>query len=78
MRATFEPETDMAYIYLTNPGDDHRVAHTTPLVVDLRTDMRRLVNLDFDNDGLLIGIEVEGARSALPPSLLKLTSRAGG
>jgi uncharacterized protein YuzE len=58
MNITFEPRTDMAYVYLTDIGDARGVDHTEPL------------NLDFDADGRLIGIEVDGAANALPLSLL--------
>ena len=70
MRATFEPEIDMANIYLTEPNGAQAVAQTEPLLVDLRSGARRLINLDFDNGGRLIGIEIVGAADALPKSLL--------
>jgi uncharacterized protein YuzE len=70
MYATFEHDTDMAYIYLTNAQDARTVAHTEPLVIDLPIGHRRLINLDFDEEGRLLGIEVDGARTALPKSLL--------
>ena len=67
--ATFEHDTDMAYIYLTGQ-DARKVAHVEPLIIDLPTGQRRLINLDFDEEGRLLGIEVNGARTALPRSLL--------
>jgi uncharacterized protein YuzE len=73
MDVTFELRTDTAYIYLTNRQDSRRVAHTEPLIIDLPTGRRRLINLDFDEEGRLLGIEIEGARAALPKSLLAET-----
>ena len=68
--ATFEHETDMAYIYLTGSQDARRVATSEPLIIDLATGQRRLINLDFDEEGRLLGIEIDGARTTLPKSLL--------
>jgi len=70
MRVTFDPEIDMAYIYLTGPNEAQSVDHTEPLIVDLRPGLRRLINLDFDSHGRLLGIEIAGAAAALPRSLL--------
>ena len=56
MHATFSPRVDMAYVYLTDDSDARTVDHTEPLIVDLPRGSRRLINLDFDADGRLIGI----------------------
>lgn len=69
MRVTFEPRTDMAYVYLTELGEPQIVAQTEPLIIELRTGSRRLINLDFDSSGRLLGIEIDGAAAALPASL---------
>jgi uncharacterized protein YuzE len=78
MDATFEPRTDMAYVYLTDDNDARVVDHTEPLIVDLPRGSRRLINLDFDADGRLIGIEVDGAANALPLSLLARAAKPPG
>ena len=70
MHAAFSSRVDMAYVYLTDDRDARTVDHTEPLIVDLPRGSRRLINLDFDADGRLIGIEVDGAEHALPASLL--------
>lgn len=68
MRITYDSDIDMAYIYLVEiPAGG--VGETEALVVDLRTGTR-LVNLDFDHSGRLVGIEVDGARGTLPAELL--------
>jgi len=75
MRVTFDPEIDMAYIYLHESHEGHTVARTEPLIVDLRNGSRRLINLDFDSGGRLLGIEIDGAAAALPRSLLKAAEK---
>jgi uncharacterized protein YuzE len=77
MRTTFSPDDNTAYIYLTTPGDGHTVSHTEPLIVDLPSGSRALVNLDFDAQGHLIGIEVEGATATLPQNVLDAAERPG-
>ena len=68
VRLTYDSDTDMGYLYLQEipPGG---VEHTEALVVDTAGG-RRLINLDFDASGTLIGIEFDGARAALPAALL--------
>ena len=78
MRVTFEPRTDMAYVYLTELGEPQTVAQTEPLIIELRTGSRRLINLDFDSSGRLLGIEIDGAAAALPPSLLAAAEKPRG
>jgi uncharacterized protein YuzE len=77
MRATFSPDIDMAYLYLTEMGDGHFVGHTAPLIVDLPGGSRALINLDFDAAGRLLGIEVHGATASLPTAVLDGADRPG-
>jgi uncharacterized protein YuzE len=71
MRVRYDPEADAAYIYLREiePGgvDDTYMADP-----EVATDM---INLDFDRDGRLIGIEVLSASRQLPPELIARRSR---
>jgi uncharacterized protein YuzE len=76
MRASFSTAIDMAYIYLTAVGDAHSVKHTEPLIIDLPGGSQWL-NLDFDAEGRLLGIEVARAATALPGSLLEAADRPG-
>jgi uncharacterized protein YuzE len=78
MHATFSPGIDMAYVYLTDASETRAVHHTEPLIVDLPRGPRRLINLDFDAAGRLLGIEVEGAKHTLPASLLAGAERPRG
>jgi uncharacterized protein YuzE len=63
---TYDETVDAAYIYLVEI-DSGRVATTVP--GDPRSDAFG-VNLDFDNEGRLVGVEVESASSMLPPPFL--------
>ena len=67
MRVTYDKSTDAAYIYLTDNIGAGGVAKTyccDPLEVNGQ------INLDFDHEGRLVGIEVLGASRRLPLSVL--------
>jgi uncharacterized protein YuzE len=65
MRVTYDAAVDAAYIYLqTSPGES---AYTYQAEPEIPTDM---INLDFDHDGRLIGIEVLSASRHLPADVL--------
>ena len=66
MYVTYDPDVDAAYIHLRilRPGD---ATYTYPAQPEINTDM---INLDFDKDARLIGIEVLSASQHLPPELL--------
>jgi uncharacterized protein YuzE len=60
----------MGYVYLADHIPTGGVDHTEPLVIDLPRGVRHLINLDFDVDGRLLGIEVDGASHILPAAVL--------
>ena len=62
-RITLDPETEYAYIYLTEPHPG--IASKTVLLdpADDEPDAMRSLALDFDRDGRLVGIEVFGPAS---------------
>jgi uncharacterized protein YuzE len=66
MRIRYDEGADAAYIYLVEiaPGG---VATTYPLVP---FEAGAMINLDYDAEGRLLGIEVMDARSVLPVELL--------
>jgi uncharacterized protein YuzE len=67
MRMTYDPAANAAYLYLAPDGDEFRSARTyacDPVEVG------GMINLDFDSNGRLIGLEVLGARSKLTEHLL--------
>jgi uncharacterized protein YuzE len=68
VRVTYEYDTDMGYIYLAEIPDGG-VSHTEPLIIDTPAGIR-LINLDFDAGGALVGIEFEGASGVMPSRLI--------
>ena len=70
MELEYDPEADAAYIRLAGHIGAGGVAKTypcDPLEVD------GMINLDFDAQGRLVGIEVLGASKKLPPEALTHT-----
>lgn len=67
MIVTFDPSADAAYIQLAPRIDAGGVSRTYPCDP---LEVEGMINLDFDADGRLIGIEVLGATSKSPPELL--------
>jgi uncharacterized protein YuzE len=63
MKITYDESVDAAYLYLTE-GSQFRVSSTVA-ILDPHS-----INLDFDDDGKLIGIEFLGASSVLPKAVL--------
>ncbi len=70
MKVEYDKSSDSAYIYLCEigPGEVSSTYPCNPLEV------HGMINLDFDKDGLLIGIEVIDASKKLPPSILESAS----
>jgi uncharacterized protein YuzE len=63
---TYDSEADAAYIYLEHPISPG----TAEKVATFDTD-RGMVNLDTNPDGQILGLEILGARTHLPPALLR-------
>lgn len=68
MRVTYDADADAAYIYLVAEIPAGGVVRTVP--VDPR-EINGMINLDFDADGLLVGIEVLDASRFISPELLR-------
>ncbi|MBM4116986.1 DUF2283 domain-containing protein [bacterium] len=68
MRITYDPKTDAAYIYLEDKIGPSGVARTYPC--DPKG-VNGQINLDFDSEGRLLGIEILDARRKLPEDLLR-------
>jgi uncharacterized protein YuzE len=73
MRLEYDPQIDAAYIYLRPAGASSEVAKTVP--VDPR-EIEGEINLDFDRDGHLVGIEIQAASRFLDAALLSGTGGA--
>lgn len=67
MRITYDRDADAAYIYLVDEIVIGGVARTVPVEA---LAAEAMINLDFDADGRLLGIEVLDASRKLPASLL--------
>lgn len=68
MKVSYDPQVDAAYIYIADEINQGGVARTYPC------DPREVggeINLDFDSNGRLIGIEVLDASRMLPEALLQ-------
>ena len=72
MRITYDERVDAAYLYLKNEIPPGGVARTYPCDP---VEVRGMINLDFDADGFLLGIEVMDASKTLPPELLSEATR---
>jgi uncharacterized protein YuzE len=69
---TYDAVANAAYIHLTRAGEhpqSARVYPCDPVAVN------GMINLDFDVDGVLIGVEVLDARSKLPRYVLDAARR---
>ncbi|WP_409181803.1 DUF2283 domain-containing protein [Amycolatopsis sp. VS8301801F10] len=68
LKVTYDRQADAAYVYFVAPSDaGQKVASMyacDPVAVD------GMINLDFDGNGRLLGVEVLDASSKLPQYLL--------
>ena len=69
----YDKQADAVYIGLMNHTVPPRVAHSYPCDP---LGVNGMINLDFDSDWRLIGIEVMAAYSKLPAEFLKEASEA--
>lgn len=75
MRVTYDPDVDAAYVQLADEIGVGGVAFTYPCDV---VAVGGMVNLDFDGDGRLVGLEILGAKAKLPPEVLRLVDPPRG
>jgi uncharacterized protein YuzE len=74
MEISYDPEADAAYIKLRGKGD--RAVHDCTYALNGAEIGWHEINLDFDVEGHLTGIEILGARKTQSSSLLSgLTSK---
>lgn len=67
VRVTYDPIVNAAYVYFTNPQLPVQSADTYPCDP---IDVDGMINLDFDAEGRLIGIEILAADTKLPRHML--------
>ncbi|MEU6769125.1 DUF2283 domain-containing protein [Streptomyces sp. NPDC046853] len=72
VRVTYDETMDAAYVHLTEPQARVTSARMYPRDP---VDVEGMINLDFDKQGRLIGIEVLAASSKLPEYLLQSAER---
>ena len=68
MKITYDPSADAAYIYL---ADSIRPGGVKKTYMCDRLEVGTMVNLDIDEEGRIVGVEVLSASSHLPKSILK-------
>lgn len=68
VRVTYDEDSDAAYIYFSDDIAMGGVVETVPMDP---LAVRGMINLDFDIEGRLIGIEVLAASKRLPRQFLK-------
>ena len=66
LRITFDPVSDAAYVHLQSTI----AAGAAVKTVSVDVEEVGMVNLDFDEGGHLLGVEVVGARAVLPREVL--------
>ncbi|MFJ9871395.1 DUF2283 domain-containing protein [Streptomyces sp. NPDC101165] len=72
VRVTYDKSADAAYVAFTEPQVRVKATHMYPCDP---VDVDGMINLDFDEHGHLIGIEVLAASSKLPEYLLQSAER---
>ncbi|MFF5537248.1 DUF2283 domain-containing protein [Streptomyces cinerochromogenes] len=72
VNVTYDKTADAAYVHFTDPQARPRVAHMYPCDP---VQVGGMINLDFDEQGRLIGVEVLAAGSKLPAYLLESAER---
>lgn len=73
VRVTLDRKVNAAYIYLADePTLGWRPGKTVPISVD---QIPGMVNLDLDDEGRLMGIEILAAASLLPDKMLAAFDR---
>ncbi|WP_406313463.1 DUF2283 domain-containing protein [Streptosporangium sp. NBC_01639] len=68
IRVTYDPKVNAAYLYLTDPKESRRV---TRMYACDPIEARGMINMDFDENDHLIGVEVLAANSMLSEYILE-------
>ncbi|KQV14865.1 MULTISPECIES: DUF2283 domain-containing protein [unclassified Kitasatospora] len=72
LRVTYDKTANAAYVYLTDPQVRNKVSRMYPCDP---VAVGGMINLDFDEQERLIGVEVLAASSKLPEYLLDSSER---
>lgn len=68
MFVRYDRKVDAAYLQVADEIEPGGVARTYPCDP---AEAGGMINLDFDSEGRLVGIEVLGAQGLLPPEVLR-------
>ncbi|CAM3109569.1 DUF2283 domain-containing protein [Stackebrandtia soli] len=74
VKVTYDKSVNAAYVCFTEP---QAKVHSASMYACDPVDVDGMINLDFDEQGRLIGIEVLAADSKLPEYLLQSAERLG-
>jgi uncharacterized protein YuzE len=72
VKVTYDRKANAAYVYFADPQTSPKVARMYPCDP---VEVGGIINLDFDEGGCLVGIEVLAADSKLPRRLLDAAER---
>ncbi|MEW1696269.1 DUF2283 domain-containing protein [Streptomyces sp. NPDC091278] len=72
LRVTYDRTANAAYVHLTDPRVPTRSSRMYPCDP---VEVGGMINLDFDEQGRLVGVEVLAADRKLPEYLLKSSER---
>ncbi|WP_328456602.1 DUF2283 domain-containing protein [Amycolatopsis sp. NBC_00438] len=75
VEVTYDKGADAAYVYFTEPRERRSVLRMYPCDP---VGVGGMINLDFDEGGQLVGVEVLAASSKLPRYLLDAAERIDG
>ncbi|MEV4604354.1 DUF2283 domain-containing protein [Amycolatopsis sp. NPDC049253] len=67
LKVTYDASADAAYVYFTDPATEPRSVYMYPCAPG---EVGGMINLDFQADGRVLGVEVLAARSKVPEFLL--------
>lgn len=74
MRVTYDEEGDAAYVYFVPDIAPGGVDRTVPLDLE---EIGGMVNVDFDREGQMLGIEVLDASLKMPDVVMRLLRDSG-
>jgi len=75
MRITYDVNADAVYLYLKYPMPQDETTKVCPCEL---FEIGAMVNFDFDQTGMLVGIEIMDARTLVPEQTLREATRLSG
>jgi uncharacterized protein YuzE len=70
MRVTYDRSADAMYVYLRELRSEEKISFTYPCDPN---EIEGMINLDFDQDKRIVGIEILGASARAPKELMDRT-----